>query len=114
MLSIWQSILAVDSFTQRTYSTANQQMAIAKWIDEDLAEGSRIGVHDPGVIRYIGNRPTFDMIALTSQGTATAWRQGMGAVFEHMENAEDRPSHFTTYPDIFSINYLQETGLFHD
>lgn len=111
-LSIWQTGVSINSYAHSVYSTAKQQIAIAEWIDANLPQGARVAVHDAGAIRFIGNRDTFDMIGLTSQGVASAWRHGMGAVFEHMENAEDRPGYFATYPDVFSIPYLQETDLF--
>jgi hypothetical protein len=52
------------------------------------------------------------MIGLTTQGAATAWRHGAGAVFERLEHSPELPDHFATYPDVFSLPYLAATDLF--
>jgi hypothetical protein len=71
-----------------------------------------VGVHDTGSLRYVGQRPTYDLIGLTTTETTRAWRNGMGSVFERMERSPYRPDYFAIYPDVFSIPYLAATDLF--
>ncbi|MFW9871382.1 MAG: hypothetical protein ACFFEL_17275, partial [Candidatus Thorarchaeota archaeon] len=106
------SLQARSTYGQAIHTVANQQLAVADWIRNNLPPDARIGVHDTGAIRYVGQRPTYDMIGLTTQGAASSWRNGAGAVFERMENSPARPDHFATYPDVFSLPYLAATDLF--
>ena len=98
---------------QRAIRTVTKQhLAVADWIRGNLPHDARIGVHDTGAIRYVGERPSYDMIGLTTQGAATAWRHGAGAVYELMEHSQMRPGFFATYPDVFALPYLAATDLF--
>jgi hypothetical protein len=93
-------------------TTARQQLVIADWIRAYLPPDARVGVHDTGSLRYVGERPTYDLVGLTSPDGAIAWRHGAGSVFELMETSPLRPTHFAIYPDVFSIPYLAATDLF--
>lgn len=113
LLATMVSALQARLLYQRAvYTVTEQHLAVADWIRDHLPLNARVGVHDTGVIRYVGQRPTYDMIGLTTQGAATAWRHGAGAVFERMEQSLARPSYFATYPDVFSLPYLVATDLF--
>jgi len=89
-----------------------QQLVIADWIRENLPPDARVGVHDTGSLCYVGERPTYDLIGLTTSDAATAWRHGSGSVFELMEHSPMRPDYLAIYPDIFFIPYLAATDLF--
>ncbi len=106
------SFQARSTYQQAIRTVSKQHLAVADWIRDNLPSDARVGVHDTGAIRYVGQRPTYDMIGLTTQGAAAAWRHGAGAVFERMEHSPARPDHFATYPDVFSIPYLAATDLF--
>lgn len=93
-------------------SIQRQQIALGDWIRKNLPQDERVAVHDAGAIRYLGERPIHDLIGLTTQGAAEAWRHGSGAQFELMEDLENRPGYFATYPDIQAIPYFAETDLF--
>ncbi|MFW6116913.1 MAG: hypothetical protein ACOC6F_04220 [bacterium] len=95
-------------------TTARQQLTIADWLRENTPLDTRVGVHDTGSLRYVGKRPTYDLVGLTTPDAGIAWRHGSGSVFEKMEHSPMRPSHFATYPDVFSIPYLAATDLFAD
>jgi len=114
VLGLYQTMLANQLYRQSIYSVMVQQIAMADWIDDHLPADARVSVHDAGVISYLGGRPTYDFIGLTTQGAAAAWRSGIGAVFERMENTPARPTHFATYPNVISIPYLRRTDLFKD
>jgi hypothetical protein len=107
------STLQARSLYQRSaYTVKGQHLAIADWIRHNLPAKTLVGVHDTGAIRYVGQRPTYDMIGLTTQGAATAWRHGAGAIFERLERSPVRPDYFATYPDVISLPYLVATDLF--
>ncbi|RLC69616.1 MAG: hypothetical protein DRI81_20235, partial [Chloroflexi bacterium] len=51
---------------RRSVSTmTRQQLPIADWLRENLPPDTRVGVHDTGSLRYLGRRPTYDLIGLT-------------------------------------------------
>ena len=107
------STLHFSNLYRRAISTVvRQQLVIADWICENLPPDARVGVHDTGSLRYIGERPTYDLIGLTTANAAIPWRNGSGSVFELMEHSPMRPDYFAIYPDAFSIWYLAATDLF--
>jgi hypothetical protein len=109
---VGQTASALDLYGLSVRTVAEQQANIADWIGANLPQDSYIAVHDAGVIRYLGHRPTLDLIGLTNQDMALAWRNGVGALFEEMENLPKPPGYFATYPDVLSLVYLRETDLF--
>lgn len=90
----------------------DQQLAMARWVDENLPEDARVGVHDVGMMAYIGNRRTYDVVGLTTPDAAEAWWQGPGAVYETMAHHKYRPDYFAIYPDVRGLPMLLEAGVF--
>ncbi len=113
---IGSSLHAIPDFfalyRRSTRTMANQQLVLADWMREQLPREVRVGVHDTGSLRYVGERPTYDLVGLTTPDAAEAWRHGAGSVYELMENSPMRPDYFAIYPDAFSIPYLANTDLF--
>ncbi|MBN1978665.1 MAG: hypothetical protein JW918_14805 [Anaerolineae bacterium] len=110
--SLYSTLRFLDSYRRAVSTVARQQLVLADWIRENLPVDARVGVHDTGSLRYVGERPTYDLIGLTTAGATLAWRHGSGSVFEQMEHSSLRPDYFATYPDVFSIPYLAATDLF--
>lgn len=115
------TILVVSSWTTLEYARRyrdninvlrHQQIPMAEWVDEHLPPDARIGVHDVGVIRYVGNRATYDLVGLTTDGAALAWRQGSGTIVDTMASSENRPDYFAIYHDIQSLPLIAESGVF--
>jgi hypothetical protein len=100
------------SYRQALRTIVRQQRVIAQWLRTNLPAGARVGVHDTGALRYLGDRPTYDLIGLTTAGAALPWRHGAGSAFETMEDSLMRPDYFALYPNIFSVPYLAATDLF--
>ncbi|MEJ7729733.1 MAG: hypothetical protein WKG00_10990 [Polyangiaceae bacterium] len=77
-----------------------QQVTLAEWVRANLPDDARVGVNDTGAIAYLGERSTFDVVGLTTEGEAPYWVAGPGARFEHYERLppERRPTHFVVYP----------------
>jgi hypothetical protein len=101
------------SIYRRAVSTVvRQQLEVARWLETNLPAEAWVGVHDTGSLRYLGGRPTYDLIGLTTAHAAEPWRHGAGSVFEAMEHSPERPDYFAIYPDVFSIPYLAATDLF--
>ena len=91
---------------------ARQHSATANWLRGNLPPNARVGITDAGILRYIGERPTYDIVGLTTAGAAIAWRHGPGSVFEQMERSPMRPDCFATHPNVSMIPYLTATDLF--
>jgi hypothetical protein len=103
---------ALSAFRQATGTVARQQLVLADWMRANLPPDARVGVHDTGSLRYVGERPTYDVVGLTTAETTLAWRNGSGSLFEQMEHSPRRPDYFAIYPDVFSVPYLAATDLF--
>jgi hypothetical protein len=110
--SLYSTLRFRDSYRRAVSTVARQQLVVADWMHENLPADARVGVHDTGSLRYVGERETYDLIGLTTAGATIPWRHGAGSVFELMEHSPMRPDYFAIYPDVFSIPYLAETDLF--
>ena len=111
-LTLYGSLRFVRAYGNAVGTMVRQQLAIAEWVRENLPPDARVGVHDIGSLRYLGQRATYDLIGLATAHAAIAWRHGAGSVFELMEHSPMRPDYFAIYPDIFFIPYLAATDLF--
>jgi len=105
-------VQAIKVYRRSVKTVAGQQLAVASWLRRTLPADARVGVHDAGSLRYLGERSTYDLVGLTTPGAAIAWRNGPGSVFELMERSPMRPDYFAIYPDVFFIPYLAATDLF--
>jgi hypothetical protein len=112
LLSLPSVPLFVWGYGQAVTTTSYQQIRMAQWIDEHLPPQVRLGVADAGALRYFSNHYTYDVVGLTTPGASLAWRSGSGAVFERMENAPNRPTHFAIYNDSHFLPYFVGTDIF--
>jgi hypothetical protein len=110
------SLPGVPDYAGRYYEnivvTRDQQMAMARWIDNNLPKNARLAVHDVGAVRYVGNRATYDVVGLTTDNTAPAWRQGPGTFFDTMAHHPQRPDYMAIYPDFHGMPFLVQAGVF--
>jgi hypothetical protein len=85
---------------QSAHAIDGQQVTLGLWAADHLPPSARIGVNDTGAIAYLGGRPTFDVVGLTTEGEARYWVAGAGSRFEHYEHLAParRPTHFFVYP----------------
>jgi hypothetical protein len=88
----------------------NQQIVLAEWIEANVPPDAVLAVHDVGVMRYVGQRTTYDVVGLTSPDTALAWRQGPGTLYENLRGHQ--PDYFAIYPDIQGLPLLVEAGVY--
>jgi hypothetical protein len=110
--SLLSTYHALSAFRQTLRTTARQQLALADWVREHIPVDARVGVTDIGVLRYVGQRATYDLVGLTTAEATEAWRHGAGSIFEQMEDSPLRPDYFATYADVMAAPYLAATDLF--
>jgi hypothetical protein len=99
----------IDDVAQSASGIDRQQVALGRWARENLEPTARIGVNDTGAIAYFGDRATFDVVGLTSEGEARYWVAGAGSRLEHYErlHATDPsrlPTHFIVYPEWMAMD----------
>ena len=97
-------------YRDNVWVVRHQQIELAEWAQANLPEDATLAVHDVGVMRYVGERTTYDVVGLTTEGTAAAWRQGPGTIYETLQQNE--PDYFAIYPDIQSLPLLVEAGVY--
>jgi hypothetical protein len=97
-LPVWAAITGGNSLQIK-----EQQVTIGYWIRENLPPGVPVGVNDVGAMRYYGGHPTVDLIGLTTNGLALPTRNGVGSLYEALEEMpeEKRPGYFAIYPTWF-------------
>lgn len=90
----------------------DQPLAMARWLSENTPPDAVIAVHDVGMMRYMGERTTLDMVGLTTPGAADYWRNGPGAVGEFIDRF--RPDYIASYGvgHGLGLGYLEETPLY--
>jgi hypothetical protein len=94
----------LEDIAQSASGIARQQIAIGRWIDENLPADAYVGVNDAGAIAYFGRRRTFDVVGLTTPSEARYWVSGPASRFEHYErlhlgDPSALPTHFAVYPE---------------
>ncbi|MFN8374600.1 MAG: hypothetical protein U0694_17190 [Anaerolineae bacterium] len=88
----------------------SQPLQMARWLDANTPPDATVAVHDVGMMRYMGNRTTIDMVGLTTPGAADAWRNGPGAVAEFLIDV--RPDYIAAYTSARGLSYLAATGIY--
>ena len=72
-----------------------QPLAMANWLTENTSQDAIIAVHDVGMMRYMGERTTLDIVGLTTPESAQYWRNGVGSVAEFL--LEHQPDYIASY-----------------
>jgi len=90
---------SVRDLAQSAHAIDRQQVALGEWAKDALGPDALIGVNDTGAIAYMSQRPTFDVVGLTTLGEARYWVAGPGSRFEHYERLgrAKLPTHFVVY-----------------
>lgn len=90
----------------------DQPYQMARFLADDTDPEVVVAVHDVGMMRYIGERTTFDLVGLTTPGAAESWRSGPGAVGELIERV--RPDLIAAYGEGHGtgLGYLAATDLY--
>lgn len=92
---------AVASLTFARYQALNlhyvaqQPLAMAEWLRANTPPDARVAVHDVGLMRYVGERRTLDMVGLTTPGAASYWRNGVGSAAELL--LREQPEFIASY-----------------
>jgi hypothetical protein len=99
----------IDDVAQSASGIDRQQVALGRWAKDTLSPTARIGVNDTGAIAYFGERATFDVVGLTSDGEGRYWVAGAGSRLEHYERLRSSdpsrlPTHFIVYPQWMGID----------
>ncbi len=100
LLAAWSAHTLADfraAYATDTRTIVAQQMVLADWLRANTPEDTLIAVHDVGVMRFRGERATFDVVGLTTDGMARVARNGPGAIYERLEQA--RPDYYAVYPE---------------
>jgi hypothetical protein len=101
----------IDDVAQSASGIDRQQVALGKWARANLPPDARIGVNDTGAIAYFGERKTFDVVGLTTDGEARYWVAGVASRLEHYERLlrtapSTLPTHFIVYPEWMALPML--------
>ncbi len=111
-------LLTLTLFTAWSYAriyrdalatVVHQHVAVGRWLRAHTPPDTLVGVNDVGIIRYISERPTYDLAGLTTQHAAPAWRNGPGSVLEGIEDWPRLPDYMAIYPDRFALPNLADT-----
>ncbi len=96
---------AIEDLATSAAAIDGQQVKLGLWARDSLPRDARIGVNDTGAIAYLSQRPTFDVVGLTTEGEARYWVAGAGARFEHYERMprEALPTHFIVYAEWMAL-----------
>jgi hypothetical protein len=94
----------LEDVAQSASGIDRQQVALGRWAKDHLPAKARVGVNDTGAIAYFGDRKTFDVVGLTTEGEARYWVAGVGSRLEHYErlhaaSPDKLPTHFIVYPE---------------
>lgn len=99
-------------YAQNVGYVVAQPLAMARWLRANTPPTALVAVHDVGMMRYMGQRATLDMVGLTSRGLASYWRNSVGSVVEALRHA--RPDYIASYGrgHGYGLAYLEATRLY--
>jgi hypothetical protein len=99
---------AFSDLAQSAHAVDRQQVKLGRWASKALPADARIGLNDTGAIAYFSERPTFDIVGLTTPSEARHWVAGAGSRFEHYEKLPRNklPTHFIVYPSWMAMPAL--------
>ncbi|MBN2304246.1 MAG: hypothetical protein JXQ72_07210, partial [Anaerolineae bacterium] len=109
--SLITGIAFARNYAENVRIVRDQQVPMARWVKANIPKGARVGVHDVGLMGYFSDHPLYDVVGLTLPGPAESWRQGPGAIYEHMAHSDYRPDYFAIYPDVQGLTYLRDAGI---
>lgn len=97
---------ATADLAQSAAAVDDQQVKLGEWVNAELPAEAIVGVNDTGAIAYMGQRRTFDIVGLTTEGEGAAWVAGAGSRYERFEHmrSEELPTHFILYPEWFGVD----------
>lgn len=84
-----------DHFALNVDYVYQQPLQMAHWLQANTPEDAVVAVHDVGMMRYMGERTTLDMVGLTTPGAAAYWRNGPGSIAEFL--IQERPDYIASY-----------------
>ncbi len=89
-----------------------QPYQMANWLRQNTPPDAVVAVHDVGLMRYLGERTTLDMVGLTTPGAAVYWRNGPGSVAEFL--LREQPDYIASYGygHGYGLAYLADTAIF--
>ncbi len=109
-------VLSLSAFLHRYEVNLNyvrqQPLAMAHWLSENTSEDAVVAVHDVGMMRYMGNRKTLDIVGLTTPSAAQYWRNGVGSVAEFL--MIHQPDFIASYGrgHGYGLYMLEETSIY--
>ena len=98
LISLHTNLAFIPLYQGNVQVTTHFQFAMAEWIKSNLPDHARVGVFDVGIVRYVGDHPTYDVVGLTTPHIAGAMRQGPGTAYDTMADYPQRPDYFALYP----------------
>lgn len=104
----WSAIDFAHMYTRDVNTAARMQIVLADWLRDNTPTDARVVVHDVGLIRFLGERYTIDTVGLTTAGSAKAYRNGPGALYELFEQL--RPDYYAVYPTLAPPYFGISTG----
>lgn len=84
-----------DAYRSNINYVRQQPLAMARWLIENTPQDAIIAVHDVGLMRYVSNRTTLDIVGLTTPDAAPYWRNGVGSVAEFL--LKHQPDYIASY-----------------
>lgn len=116
LLALAGSLLTIPVFV-RAYAVNvgyvnAQPLPMARWLAANAPDDAVIAVHDVGMMRFLGNHTTLDIVGLTTPGAADYWRNGPGAVAEFLDR--ERPDLVASYGvgHGLGLGYIEATSLY--
>ena len=90
----------------------DQPFAMANWLSTNTSDEAVVAVHDVGLMRYVGQRTTLDIVGLTTPGAAHYWRNGPGSVAEFL--IREQPDYIANYGlgHGYGLRLLSQTDLY--
>jgi len=103
IFSLFSLSFFVVAYGKNCKDNYHQKIGLVKWMRENLPPSITIAMTGINTIRYYENRNFIDLTGVGTKGLAKAYQNGVGSIFEWLEEKK-------LYPDCFILDKLDFTN----
>lgn len=112
VFSLFSTSFFIVAYGKICKDNYHQKMGLVKWVKENIPADVSIAMNGINTLRYYENRNFIDLSGVGTKGLAKAYQNGVGSIFEWLEEKKLYPACFVLDRLDFSRSGLLKTELY--
>lgn len=92
LFSLFSTAFFVVAYGKYCKDNYYQKMGLVKWVKENIPQNITIAMSGINILRYYENRNLIDLSGVGTKGLAKAYQNGVGSIFEWLEEKKLHPN----------------------